>query len=96
MLNSTARQKQGTLAGGMDGRAGKSNAGMALAMLNAFSSVGAQAFDLTMLDIEGRERGFQRNRSLTELRGFIGRRLEAAAVERERGRRQALKGAARP
>ena len=52
---------------------------MALAMLNAFSSVGANAFDLTMLDLEGREQGFQRNRSLVELRRFIRHRLEAAA-----------------
>jgi hypothetical protein len=41
-------------------------------VLKAFSSVGANAFDLTMLDLEGREQGFQRNRSLTELRSFIG------------------------
>jgi hypothetical protein len=79
MLNSADRQKQGTLAGAMDERAGEPKAGMALAMLNAFSSVGANAFDLTLLDLEGRERGFQRNRSFTELRGFIGRRLAAAA-----------------
>jgi hypothetical protein len=79
MLNSAARQKQGTLARRMDERAGEPNTGMALAMLNAFGSVGAQAFDLTMLDIEGREQGFQRNRSLGELRGFIGRRLVTAA-----------------
>jgi hypothetical protein len=52
---------------------------MARAMLTAFASVGARAFDVTLLDIEGSEQGFQRNRGLDELRGSIGRRLEAAA-----------------
>jgi hypothetical protein len=75
------RLKQGTLAGGMDGRAGVPNAQAAIAMLDAFRSVGATAFDVTLLDIEGREQGFQRNRSLEELRRSIGRRLEAVTEQ---------------
>lgn len=51
----------------------------AYAMLNAFASVGATAFDVTLLDIEGREQGFQRNRSVDELRRSMAKRLEAAA-----------------
>src|SRR5580658_6519848 len=48
-------------------------------MLNVFASVGATAFDVTLLDIEGREQGFQGKRSLDELRRGIGKRLAAAA-----------------
>jgi RepB DNA-primase from phage plasmid len=62
----------------MTGRGGAIDAQAALAMLEAFASVGAANFDVTLLDIEGREQGFQRNRSLDELRHSIGRRLEAA------------------
>jgi RepB DNA-primase from phage plasmid len=62
----------------MTGRGGAIDTQAALAMLEAFASVGAAAFDVTLLDIEGREQGFQRNRSLDELRHSIGRRLEAA------------------
>jgi hypothetical protein len=40
------------------------DSGQALEMLTAFASVGARAFDVTLLDIEGREQGFQSNRSL--------------------------------
>ncbi len=47
-------------------------------MLNAFASVGATAFDVTLLDIEGREQGFQKNRGLQELLRSMGQRLEAA------------------
>jgi RepB DNA-primase from phage plasmid len=50
----------------------------ALAMLAAFASVGATAFDLTVLDLEGRERGFQSHLSLAVLRSGLARRLEAA------------------
>jgi RepB DNA-primase from phage plasmid len=58
--------------------AGTIEAQAALAMLEASASVGATTFDVTLLDIEGREQGFQRNRSLEELRHSIRRRLEAA------------------
>jgi hypothetical protein len=51
-------------------------------MLDILASVGATAFDVTLLDIEGREQGFQRNRSLDELRRSMGRRLEAATATR--------------
>jgi RepB DNA-primase from phage plasmid len=50
----------------------------ALEMLTAFASVGATAFDVTLLDIEGREQGFQSNRSFEELRRSMAKRLEAA------------------
>jgi len=51
----------------------------AAAMLDAFASVGARAFDVTLLDIEGREQGYQSNRGLEELRRSMSKRLEAAA-----------------
>ena len=47
-------------------------------MLDTFASVGARTFDVTLLDIDGSEQGFQRNRSLDELRRSMARRLEAA------------------
>ena len=52
----------------------------ALAMLSAFASVGARAFNKTILDIHGNEvKGFYRgNRSLEELRRRIARDLEDA------------------
>ena len=62
----------------MADRAGDTDAQAALTMLEAFGSVGATAFDVTLLNIEGREQGFQRNRSLDELRHSIRCRLEAA------------------
>jgi hypothetical protein len=62
----------------MTGRVGAIDAQAALAMLEAFASVGTTAFDVTLLNIEGREQGFQRNRSLDELRRSIRHRLEAA------------------
>jgi hypothetical protein len=65
---------------GSSERAGKPDTSAALAMLNAFASVGARAFDVTLRDIEGREQGFQRNRSLDELRRSMARRLEAATA----------------
>ena len=57
---------------------GRTDIPAALAMLTAFASVGARAFDVTLLDIEGREQGFQSNRSLEELRRSMTKRLEAA------------------
>jgi hypothetical protein len=48
-------------------------------MLSAFASVGARSFDVTLLDIEGREQGYQSKRSLEELRRSMAKRLEAAA-----------------
>jgi RepB DNA-primase from phage plasmid len=65
----------------MASREGAIDAQAALAMLEAFASVGATAFDVTLLDIPGREQGFQRNRSLEELRHSIRRRLEAATEQ---------------
>lgn len=57
---------------------GRSDSREALAMLSAFASVGARSFDVTLLDIEGREQGFQGNRSLEDLRNNLWKRLEAA------------------
>jgi hypothetical protein len=83
MLDLNQSTGMGTLARRMDDRAGEPNTGMALAMLEAFGSVGAATFDVTLLDIEGREQGFQRKRSLGELRRSIGRRLEAATERQQ-------------
>ena len=49
-------------------------------MIAAFKSVGTTAFDVTLLDIEGKEQGFQSSRSVDELQRTIGRRLDAAAT----------------
>lgn len=46
--------------------------------MNAFASVGETAFDVTLLDIESREAGFQGNRSLEQFRHGLAKRLEAA------------------
>jgi DNA primase RepB-like protein len=67
----------------MTGRAGTIDPQAAVTMLEAFGSVGAATFDVTLLDIEGREQGFQRKRSLDELRRSIGRRLEAATERQQ-------------
>lgn len=49
-------------------------------MLDAFASVGATAFDVTLTDIEGKklDKGYQPGRSLGELRRTIGLRLQSA------------------
>jgi hypothetical protein len=60
---------------------GSHNQNVALAMLTTFASVGARSFDVTLLDTEGKEQGYQSNRSLEELRRSMGRRLEAATGE---------------
>ena len=51
----------------------------ALAMLNAFASVGATAFDVTLFDIEEIQQGFQSARSVAELQRSMSARLEAAS-----------------
>jgi len=54
-------------------------------MLNAFVSVGVQAFDLTFLDIDGKQlerRGFLRNRSINQLRHAVGPLLRETAAHR--------------
>lgn len=58
------------------------NSSAALEMLTAFASVGAGTFDVTLLDLDGSEQGFQRNRSLDELRRSMARRLAAATATR--------------
>ncbi len=55
----------------------------ALAMLSAFASVGARSFDVTMTDIEGNKTGFQSSRSVEQLRGTIGKALQAAKSLRQ-------------
>jgi hypothetical protein len=56
----------------------------AQAMLSAFASVGASAFDVTLTDIEGKnvKKKFRARRSVEELRRFIGRILEDAERHR--------------
>jgi hypothetical protein len=68
----------------MNGRAGETPTGEALAMLSAFASVGARAFDLTLTEIErvNIPGGFKRNRSVAELRRTIGRILSDAERDR--------------
>ena len=63
----------------MDDRVGKPDSPQTLAMLSAFASVGARSFDVTSLDIESREQGFQANQSIEDLQRNMARRLEAAA-----------------
>lgn len=56
----------------------------ALAMLSAFASVGARAFNLTLTDIEGEkiEGGYKPNTPLEQLRRTIGRALQDAERHR--------------
>ncbi len=60
--------------------AAETPAGKALAMLSAFASVGARAFNLTLTDIEGEkiEGGYRPNTPLDQLRRTIGRILQDA------------------
>jgi hypothetical protein len=51
----------------------------ALAMLDAFASVGATAFDVSLFDIEEVQKGFQSGRSVAELQRSMSARLEAAS-----------------
>lgn len=56
----------------------------ALAMLSAFASVGARAFNLTLTDIDGNKTpgGYKANQSLEEMRRTIGRILQSAESAR--------------
>jgi RepB DNA-primase from phage plasmid len=56
----------------------------AVAMLQAFSSVGAASFDVTLTDIEGKkaDNGYQPGRTAGELCRCIGARLESATRRR--------------
>ena len=62
------------------GSAADTPAGKALAMLSAFASVGARAFNLTLTDIEGEKigGGYRPNTPLEQLRRTIGRILQDA------------------
>jgi len=62
----------------------KAEPGKALAMLDAFASVGATAFDVTLTDIDEQKPsgGFQPNRSLDDLRRSMARRLETATLQK--------------
>jgi hypothetical protein len=61
-------------------RAGETPTSAALAMLSAFASVGARAFNLTHTDIEGEKvpGGYRPNTPLEQLRRTIGRVLQDA------------------
>jgi hypothetical protein len=50
----------------------------ALAMLSAFQSVGVRSFEVTFTDIEGDKTGYQRYRSIENLRQTITKALRAA------------------
>lgn len=64
-----------------EGREGKQpDTGQAQAMLAAFASVGARAFDVTFTDVQGEKTGFQSNRPLDELRRTIGKSLDASTA----------------
>jgi hypothetical protein len=54
----------------------------ALAMFEAFASVGVRSFDVTFTDIDGAKISFQINRPIDELRRTIDKTL-AAAIERK-------------
>lgn len=52
----------------------------ALAMLDAFTSVGAESFDLTVTDLAGKKTGFRRDCSTQQLREYMGQMLQSAAA----------------
>jgi hypothetical protein len=54
----------------------------AVTMLEAFASVGATAFDVTLFDIEERQQGFQSGRGVDELKRTAAARLEIASRSR--------------
>jgi len=56
--------------------------GTAAEMLDAFASVGAQRFDLTLTDAAGEKVGFRGNRTLDQLRPAISAILQEAAEQR--------------
>jgi hypothetical protein len=70
----------------MNGRAGDTTTATAKAldMLNAFASVGAKAFNLTLTDLDGNKMpgGYRPNRPLDEMRRTIGRILTDARSAR--------------
>jgi hypothetical protein len=53
--------------------------GQAITMLDAFGSVGATFFDVTVFDIEERQQGFQSGRGVDELKRSAAARLEIAS-----------------
>jgi len=59
------------------------NIGQALAMLDAFASVGVTAFDLTLTSLEGEPRRFNPNHSIDDLRRSIGLMLEDAERDQQ-------------
>jgi hypothetical protein len=59
-----------------------SDTSQALAMLTAFASVGARAFNLTLTDIEGVKVGYKPNMPLEQLRRTIARILHDAERDR--------------
>ncbi len=62
----------------MSERAGDTAVGKALTMLDIFASIGAVAFDVTILDIEGAKQHYWPQRNLTELRRTISTQLDNA------------------
>lgn len=70
-----------TRGGGGGGAQSSDNGKKALAMLDAFASVGARLFDVTTTDIKGEKVKFKRNSSLEELLRTIGGRLRKAVQD---------------
>jgi hypothetical protein len=52
----------------------------ALAMLDAFASVGVRSFDLTLTDLAGQKAGYRSLRGVDELRRTIGKTLQEAEL----------------
>jgi hypothetical protein len=57
--------------------------GQALAMLDAFASVGVTAFDVTLTCLEGEPRRFMPNRSFYDLRRTIGQLIQDAERDQQ-------------
>jgi RepB DNA-primase from phage plasmid len=62
-----------------DNSGSREDVNAARAMLEAFASVGAVSFDVTLTDLAGKKTGYQGNRSVDELRRTLRARLETAA-----------------
>ena len=59
------------------------NIGQALAMLDAFASVGVTAFDVTLTSLEGEPRRFRPNRSFDDLQRTIGQMMQDAERDQQ-------------
>ena len=60
------------------GGSDRQRAEQAAEMVDLFASVGASRFDVTFIDIDGKQTGFQRDRSIDELKRGLAKRLHAS------------------